>query len=872
MKLGRFPIKASQVETLIPAIPFDQCPAKTWRQKDGTILQGRSVSNHCQIVAETSRLIISQFPESMQFWLFPQGSEMAVGAHDIGKVSPTFVAKILTACGHNPKAMPELEKFTSLKESQWSGHAGVSQATAEEIGVPKYVAEILGQHHGFNPQVDDKRGNDEVFGGASWFDERKKLVAALKEYLKSDWPTFQFAAQARVVAGLTSVADWIGSGEFFENPTVDWQPQIAAALNDAGFIKPVIRKGLSFAEVFDPVHLKMSPREPQSLFIEQVKGAGVYVLEAQMGMGKTEAALYAAYKLLAEDKATGIYFALPTQLTSNKIYDRFNSFLEQIVSAETPKRSLLLHSGAWLLDTTMGEEGSPGGSWFNQSKRGLLAPFAVGTIDQALMAVMNVKHGFVRAFGLAGKVVILDEVHSYDLYTGTILNELVAFLRQISCTVIILSATLSQSRREALLQQPATSSDYPLITAKPAVDDSSLVEIGVSVLDGPAISLKSCNQDEQALEEALVRAEQGQQVLWIENTVAEAQQRYLDLASRAIQLGCEVGLLHSRFTPQDRVKNEARWVCLYGKEGRDSRGNCGRILVGTQVLEQSLDIDADFLVSRFAPTDMLLQRLGRLWRHHDTPRNVTAKPECWLLVPSLDEGLANPRSAFGPSAIVYEPYVLCRSLEVWQALTSINLPSDIRSLIDQTYFERAETENWGKWLYELKNGNRFRIGEQAKQALAKLTLSKNGKTLPEHKAETRYSDQDTHDLLLLRSIRRADGMTMIRLLDGHELTLPHGHHRLTKAQWRELAVALHQQLIKVSPAYCPEKISKPELEKFHLDEVFYLGRPEEDEALLRVAIVNATGELLTLDGRTAGDKYTLEYREDLGFRAISNKE
>lgn len=312
--MSRFKNKTSQVGTSISAIPFDNCPAKTWKQNDGTVLQGRSVLNHCQIVAETARCLISKFPESIQSRLFPQGSEMAAGGHDIGKVSPTFVAKILTACGINTRTMPELERFVSLDESKWGGHAGVSQATAEEIGVPKYVAEILGQHHGFNPQVDDKRGDAEVFGGSSWLDERKKLVAALKECLKSDWPTFEFEAQARVVAGLTSVADWIGSGEFFENPTVDWQPQIATALNDAGFIKPVIRKGLSFTEVFDPVHHKMNPREPQFLFIDQVRDAGVYILEAQMGMGKTEAALYAAYKLLAEEKATGIYFALPTQL------------------------------------------------------------------------------------------------------------------------------------------------------------------------------------------------------------------------------------------------------------------------------------------------------------------------------------------------------------------------------------------------------------------------------------------------------------------------------------------------------------------------------------------------------------------------------
>lgn len=870
-RLTTIPVQNSKT---MHAIRFDNCPAKTWKLSDGSVVQGRSVLNHCQIVGEIARQLMLHFPESMRNHLFPSGSEMAAGSHDIGKVSPTFVARILIACGLDYRTVPELAGINPELERLWGGHAGVSQATAEEMGVPKYVAEILGQHHGFSPMVDDKRGNADAFGGPCWFDERKKLVAALKECLQADWPAFESAAQARVVAGLTSVADWIGSGEFFENPDEDWRPNIISALNHAGFIKPVIRNGLSFSEVFDPLHRTMQQREPQSLFIEQVSGPGVYILEAQMGMGKTEAALYAAYQLLSQGKATGIYFALPTQLTSNKIYDRFNAFLEQIVSTQTPERGLLLHSNAWLLQNTeVGEEGSPGGSWFSQNKRGLLAPFAVGTIDQALMAVMNVKHGFVRAFGLAGKVVILDEVHSYDIYTGTILNELVAFLRQIECTVIILSATLSQARREALLQQTVTSTAYPLITAVPAtMENNVLFEVGVPTADGDPVTLQLCHESEPALEEALRRAALGQQVLWIENTVAEAQQRYLDIASRATEAGCETGLLHSRFTSQHRTINEDRWVALYGRAGWPQRADCGRILVGTQVLEQSLDIDADFLVTRFAPTDMLLQRLGRLWRHTGTPRHVSARQECWLLAPALEQALANPRSAFGKSAMVYSPYVLCRSLEVWKSMKSVRLPSGIRPLIDQTYVERSESGQWASLLHELKNGSRFRTGEQAQQALARLTLSRGGKTLPEHKAETRYSDQDTHDLLLLSSLRSQDGITSIRLLDGTELTLPHHRHYLTKAEWRKLAVALNQQLVRVNPAYCPPKTAKHELEKLHLNEVFYLGRPEDDEALLRVAVVSHIGELLTLDGRPAGDKYLLEYREDLGFRAISNKE
>src|SRR5690625_5144301 len=177
-----------------------------------------------------------------------------------------------------------------------------------------------------------------------------------------------------------------------------------------------------------------------------------------MGLGKTEAALYASYRMLESGQASGIYFALPTQLTSNKIYERFQCFLEAVLAGDCRHRSLLLHANAWLLEKDMGEEGRPGGAWFNQSKRGLLAPFAVGTIDQALMAAMNVKHGFVRAFGLAGKVVILDEVHTYDSYTGTLLDALINLLSQLDCTVIVLSATLNQQRRQQLIGKKTASS------------------------------------------------------------------------------------------------------------------------------------------------------------------------------------------------------------------------------------------------------------------------------------------------------------------------------------------------------------------------------------------------------------------------------
>ena len=692
-------------------------------------------------------------------------------------------------------------------------------------------------------------------------------MAELKTLLDSDWPQVESVPQARLLAGLASVADWIGSGAFFEDPAQPWQERIEPALDDAGFIRPDYRADLSFEQVFG-----FAPRLAQQQLIDAVGGPGVYVLEAPMGLGKTEAALYVAYRLLAAGQASGIYFALPTQLTSNKIYERFNEFLQRVLAPGCRHRSLLLHGKAWLLDTEMGEEGRPGGAWFNHAKRGLLAPFAVGTIDQALMAAMNVKHGFVRAFGLAGKVVILDEVHTYDAYTSTLLNALVELLRELHCTVIILSATLNRERRQQLLGAAVSDEAYPLISAAP--HHRPLSEWSVPSGASHEVSMRLLDDPHAALAEALERAGRGQQVLWIENTVVEAQERYLDLAARAAELGVACGLLHSRFTAEDRQRIEDCWVSLFGKGGWQERVRQGRILVGTQILEQSLDIDADFLVSRFAPTDMLLQRLGRLWRHAETPREPAARCEAWVLAPDLEKAIVAPLSAFGRSAHVYSPYVLCRSLEVWQGRDSLCLPQDIRTLIEQTYVQRPEEGAMARWLHELDNGTPRRKGRKALALLARVTLAEDGNTLPESKAQTRYSELDSHEVLLLRGAVQLPEQktTRLTLLDGQQLLLPWERHNRDKRGWRELSASLMRQTVPVRVQDTPECLPIDTLKKFGLQQCFYLGDPAHDEAVLRVALVDETGTLQGLQGAQVHRKHTLEYRDDLGYRVIKEHE
>lgn len=857
----------------INVVAFEQCPAKTFQRHDGEVLPGRKVVEHCRIVGEVARELIKRVPPQISLALFPPGSPLIAAAHDIGKVSPTFYEKLRRACTLAPELEPLPDIDPSL-EKGWGGHAGVSQATAKHLKLPRYIPEILGQHHGFSPsdKLAGKRANDEFFGGEPWQQQREALLQELGRQLKEDWPELTGIPQARLLAGLTSVADWIGSGEFFEDPAQPWQPNISKALDNAGLIPPTYKRSLSFADIFG-----FKPRNAQQALMDAVTGPGVYVLEAPMGLGKTEAALFCAYQQLQSGQASGVYFALPTQLTSNKIFERFNEFLQGskekglpgILADDCNHRSLLLHGSAWLLDTEMGEEGRPGGAWFNQAKRGLLAPFAVGTLDQALMAAMNVKHGFVRAFGLAGKVVILDEVHTYDAYTSTLLDALVALLRELHCTVIILSATLNQERRAQLLACELVGKEYPLITAAPA--GAEAFPIMVPQGESKSVAVHICSDATNAVDEALHRAEQGQQVLWIENTVKEAQQRYLDLAARAAELGVACGLLHSRFTPEHRQQIEAQWVTLFGKEGWRQRAEQGRILVGTQVLEQSLDIDADFMVSRFAPTDMLLQRMGRLWRHEDAPRAENAERECWLLAPELEQAVTKPQSAFGPSAFVYSPYVLCRSLEVWQLLTSVSLPLHIRSLIEQTYASRPEQGCMAQWLRELDEGNRYRKGRNALAQLARITLAEDGKTLPEGKAQTRYSENSGLDVLLLAGITYLpqEKATRLTLLNGEQHLLPEQGHKLNRHEWRKLSAILMRQVVTVPVQDAPAALPVTSLQKLGMQNCFYLGDPTQDEALLRVALVNDLDTLQAVQGYPLHDEQ-LEYRHDLGYRVVKS--
>ena len=670
----------SNHQRMQPIVPLEKCLAKTRLTKLGDKTSGRTVEDHCRIAGAVAALLTERlnllFPD-----LLPQDAFIPALTHDVGKVCPTFQAKIYQALDDQQRKYIEaLSQVDISMESQWGGHAAVSKACLLGMGAPESLASIVGAHHDRPTRAMSETCSS--FGGDAWQKVREALCSKLLRGLS--WPDFP-AVFTRSLLGLTITADWIASGPLFDDPAEDWRPLVEKAVDDAGFRWPDLRHGLSFENIFS-----FSPRPAQKALYESISSPGVYILEAPMGAGKTEAALYAAYRMLESRKSTGIYFALPTQLTSNRIYDRVNKFLKRILQEE--RQALLVHSMAWLERFSrqiMGQDAAPDQSWFASSRRGILAPFGVGTIDQALLSALHVRFGSLRTFGLTGKTVILDEVHSYDTYTGTILDTLIKQLRRLNCTIIILSATLTSERRSALLDYSTASSCYPLITSAP--NDREIKELSCLVCSSPLTVNIIHTSAEEAIEEALEKAEQGERVLWIENTVREAQETYRTIAARASAMETlSTGLLHSRFTQTDRASHEKEWTDFFHPQA-SGRGQKGGIVVGTQVVEQSLDLDADLIICRFCPTDMMLQRLGRLWRHGDrTHRPAGTTPKALLLHPPFGEAASSPKTAFGKSGSVYAPYVLYRSLELWHTRESVRLPDDICQLVEETYSERDD--------------------------------------------------------------------------------------------------------------------------------------------------------------------------------------
>lgn len=579
------------------------------------------------------------------------------------------------------------------------------------------LAKIVGGHHGTFPT---DRELTEIgclaMGDGRWDEARAALLETVQGVLFPGKPTANIAGRLRdaallpLLGGFVSVADWIGSSkEHFKPagpvPLDVYGPQSLAharqALADFGWAPvPRFASAAEFGELFhDANGQAFRPNPMQAEVIRRVDAAPepyLLLVEAAMGEGKTEAAFYAVDRALSTGLAHGFFVGLPTQATGNAMFERtLNDYLKRRGHGGNLDFQLI-HSGNFLSDTfdklrfaansKRGDDRESrvvAQSWFTHKKQALLAPFGVGTIDQSLLSVLQTRHWFVRLFGLAGKVVVFDEVHAYDVYMSALLGRLLGWLRLLGCTVVLLSATLPQTNRRELIK-----------AWNPEADVAPAAYPRVTFVGGEGATAATVTQNKEPKRIAVAYAEPdfaaliqrvredlpgGGCAAVICNTVARAQEAYTLFCDALGKEGWDVSLFHARTLAKWRQETENEVLNKFGKKGaRPTKA----VLIATQVAEQSLDLDFDWMASEMAPVDLLLQRVGRLWRH-ERPNRPVGAPNFVILCGEEESGL--PR--FPPySDLVYEPFVLLRS-RLALAPGTLTLPNDIEPLIRAVYDE-----------------------------------------------------------------------------------------------------------------------------------------------------------------------------------------
>jgi len=693
--------------------------------------------------------------EDAQPWLLS-----VIACHDLGKACPGFQCKWKNMTGLQQPRSPNTD----------INHAFVSQISLtgwlQEMGWPDDLAELtadaVGCHHGerANPStLNNLEGDRRALGADGWSEARQYLWGAILEVFKPclvptkatlSGPDFM------LLSGLTSFADWIGSNEeWFPFGTVEdcddldgWfkKRRICAdqALDAIGWAPrtPLSPEPKSFEQVFG-----FTPRPLQQAIADALTGLpepAILLVEAPMGEGKTEAAFFAHLDLQRRFGHRGLYVALPTKATGNAMFKRTLKFLYS--QGADRKLDLQLLHGATLLNDTfqnlrftgIGDPEKGGeiraGEWFTSKKRALLSEYGVGTVDQALLPILPVRHNFVRLWGLANRVVVFDEIHAYDAYTGTLLEHLLRWLLALGSSVVLLSATLPPSIRRKLAEVvsadlPEQEMPYPRLSVfRPGAVEQ--FHFSADPTRRQTLRLQGISPELPAIRAALdEQLATGGKGLALVNTVQRAQDLYRlfpegeslehegQRIGKRLADGTEVFLFHARFPADRRQKREDHALAAFGEHGeRTGR----KILIATQVAEQSLDLDFDVIATDLAPIDLVLQRAGRLWRHKRDKTERGGVPEPILLVAGL---AGDEPPSFGKPlwwGAVYREDLLLRTWCLLRERQGLMLPDEIDTLVQAVYEDQVDVPGYLRERMDMAmmaEGENYARRGQANQAI-----------------------------------------------------------------------------------------------------------------------------------------------------------
>ena len=641
-----------------------------------------------------------------------QAAAFLVTLHDLGKFSASF------------RAMLRGQPYRGLRHWQHSyrllrDHDGVlGKVIGATPGLRKMLYTAVAGHHGGPPaHLDNRKHKDQAaqIGAEASRVAREAIEAVAPLFPKASLGGITESEACRlswVLSGLTVQADWIGS-----NP--EWFPPQQAGTPVASYWHQALSRAdtaISEAELHRArpmpngaahvlTHAAL-PRPMQAAVadIDLPDGPVMGLIEDTTGSGKTEAALILAARMMAGGKGDGFFFALPTMATSNAMLERLESIAPRLF--EGRPSLALTHGRAKMNDlfrSIRGRDGSdPGGgpscgAWLADDRRRiLLADIGVGTIDQALMAVLPTRFNTLRLRALSGHILIVDEAHEFDPYMEAQLRRLLQFHALLGGSAIVMTATLPLGMRAGYANafqrglgirrsRDVMGDAYPMLTVVGREIDS--------VRPQPApearrdVAVHRLTDAVAAVRLLRTGVERGAACAWIRNSVGGA----IESATALRQAGIETDLLHARFTVADRLTHEA---VVQGRFGRDGVGRAGRVVVATQVIEASLDLDFDLMVSDLAPVGALIQRTGRLWRHMDR-RPVAGRP---LTGPTLHVLAPDPyrvddanwlRNLLGSGALVYPQDVQWRTAKALFDRGVIQVPSGLRDLIEAVHGEDA---------------------------------------------------------------------------------------------------------------------------------------------------------------------------------------
>lgn len=669
-----------------------------------------------------------------------------LGLHDLGKFSRAFqeILKLDLAGMAPPLGKAYSERHDRLGVllwdkcwRQWSKEGALSwpaddASSARNLSKPmnSLMAPFFG-HHG-RPVATGHLQLDTFYGSDGELDDVSAAGAFVADWaaiIEPHWPLERlldeswlaiFKTLSWTIAGWATLSDWLGSHRdhfpYCQSalPLSDYWPrarqQAEAVLEATGFLRPPQPIPYAGLAQWFGTDVTPTPLQQEAEALSLASSPQLFILEDVTGAGKTEAACILTQRLLAAGHAEGLYFALPTTATSNAMYARLGNFHHRFFSAESKPSFVLAHGARELNEdferavmaaqpddddytATDASASTQCNRWLADSnKKALLADVGVGTIDQALAGLLPRRHQCLRLLGLARKVLVVDEVHAFDHYMQTLLHQLLAHHARQGGSAILLTATLPFKMRQALINAwrdglgegaaPLASTDYPLLThcSREPLRETALATRPEVIR---RVEVGWLTQEDEAVARVMAAVDAGECIVWIRNTVDDAIRAWRQIRDRHPD-PARCLLFHARFAMVDRRRIESEVIERFGKASTAANRQ-GQVLVTTQVFQESLDCDADQMVSDIAPIDLLIQRAGRLQRHQ---RGERASPVLQVLAPSWDD---DPEADWlsqahrGTQVVYKDTSLIWLTQRVLRERGAIEMPGGARELIESVY-------------------------------------------------------------------------------------------------------------------------------------------------------------------------------------------